>query len=123
MEEKVVVYKFFQGKFTVEHGVKKLSPYGKFLGIIYILGKTKRGVTCAKEPGVIRNNFIWYPIDEENSMQKALSIFKEREFKMWKEHQVKFMTCSENLSYLDAFIYAEHDKDVINKILEGKNNG
>ena len=79
----VVVYKFFQGKFSEEFGKKRINPYGKegkFLGIIDIVGGGKcRSVQCSTKPGVIRNNFIWYPVDEEYSRLKALKIFKARE--------------------------------------------
>lgn len=81
--DKVVVYKFFQGIFSQEYGEKRINPYGKegkFLGIIDIVGGGKRrSVQCSTKPGVIRNNFIWYPVDEEDSRLKALKIFKARE--------------------------------------------
>lgn len=78
----VVVYKFFQGKFSEEFGKKRINPYGKegkFLGIIDITSEKRRSVQCSTKPGVIRNNFIWYPVDEEYSRLKALKIFKARE--------------------------------------------
>ena len=80
--DKVVVYKFFQGVFTKEYGEKRINPYGehgKFLGIIDIMGEKRRSVQCSTKPGVIRNNFIWYLLDEEDSELEALKIFKARE--------------------------------------------
>lgn len=100
----VIVYKFFQGIFSCEYGVKKINPYGehgKFLGIIKIKGEKKRSIQCSTKPGVIRNNFIWYPIDEENSEKKAIDIFKEREKRLLMNAEKAFVNCKEHIRYLE----------------------
>ncbi len=102
--DKVVVYKFFQGMFSREFGEKRINPYGehgKFLGIIDIMGERRRSVQCSTKPGVIRNNFVWYPVEEENSRLKALKIFKTRENMLLHKAEMEIETRIEHERYLD----------------------
>ena len=105
--DKVVVYKFFQGVFTKEYGEKRINPYGKegkFLGIIDITSEKRRSVQCSTKPGVIRNNFIWYLLDEENSELEALKIFKARENMLLHKAQQEIDTRIEHERYLEGLI-------------------
>jgi len=105
--DKVIVYKFFQGVFTKEYGEKRINPYGehgKFLGIIDIMGEKRRSVQCSTKPGVIRNNFIWYLADEENSEVEALKIFIARENILLHKAQQEIDTRIEHESYLKRLI-------------------
>lgn len=100
----VVVYKFFQGVFSREFGEKRINPYGehgKFLGIIDIVGERRRSIQCSTKPGVIRNNFIWYPVEEENSRLKALKIFKARENILLHKAEMEIETRIEHERYLN----------------------
>lgn len=114
--DKVIVYKFFQGVFTKEYGEKRINPYGKegkFLGIIGIVGEKHRSVQCSTKPGVIRNNFVWYPADEKDSELKALKIFKARENILLYKAEIEIETRIEHEKYLDSFIkdYPEYSWD------------
>lgn len=105
--DKVVVYKFFQGVFTKEYGEKRINPYGehgKFLGIIDITSEKRRSVQCSTKPGVIRNNFIWYLLDEEDSELEALKIFKARENMLLHKAQQEIETRIEHERYLEGLI-------------------
>ena len=105
--DKVVVYKFFQGVFTKEYGEKRINPYGehgKFLGIIDIMGERRRSVQCSIKPGLIRNNFIWYPVVEEDSRLKALKIFKARENILRHKAEMEMETRIEHEKYLEGLI-------------------
>ena len=105
--DKVVVYKFFQGVFTKEYGEKRINPYGehgKFLGIIDIIGERRRSVQCSTKPGIIRNNFVWYLADEENSELKALKIFKARENMLLHKAEMEIETRIEHERYLEGLI-------------------
>lgn len=108
--DKVVVYKFFQGVFTKEYGEKRINPYGehgKFLGIIDITSEKRRSVQCSTKPGVIRNNFIWYLLDEENSELEALKIFKARENMLLHKAEMEIETRIEHEDYLKNMIENE----------------
>lgn len=103
----VVVYKFFQGKFSEEFGKKRINPYGKegkFLGIIDIAGERCRSVQCSTKPGVIRNNFIWYLVEEEDSRLKAIKIFKARENILLHKAEMEIETRIEHERYLEGLM-------------------
>lgn len=104
--DKVIVYKFFQGVLSQEFGEKRINPYGKegkFLGIIDIMGERRRSVQCSTKPGVIRNNFVWYPAEEGMtiSSQKAIDIFKQRTERMFNEYSAKLDSLNDDRKYLD----------------------
>lgn len=108
--DKVVVYKFFQGVFTKEYGEKRINPYGKegkFLGIIDITSEKHRSIQCSTKPGVIRNNFIWYLLDEENSELEALKIFRVRENMLLHKAEKEIDTRVEHEEYLKNMIENE----------------
>ena len=114
--DKVIVYKFFQGVFTKEYGEKRINPYGehgKFLGIIDIMGERRRSVQCSTKPGVIRNNFVWYPADEEDSELKTIKIFKARENILLHKAEMEIETRIDHEKYLEGLINEREAKSEI----------